>query len=31
MGQPGDLVVVLCGIKPRDTWQQISEFSSRLA
>jgi cyanophycin synthetase len=25
MGRPGDLVVIMCGIKPRENWQQISE------
>lgn len=26
MGQPGDLVVVMCGIRPQENWRQISEF-----
>ncbi len=29
MGQPGDLVVIMCGIKPKENWQQISEYGRR--
>lgn len=29
LGRPGDLVAILCGIRPGDTWQQISEFCGR--
>jgi len=30
MGQPGDLVVIMCGIRPQENWQQICEFGRRL-
>jgi cyanophycin synthetase len=29
MASRGDLVVILCGIRPQAIWQQVTEFSSR--
>jgi len=29
MGRPGDFVAMLCGIRPRDTWQMISDFAAQ--
>lgn len=30
MGRPGDLVVIMCGIRPQENWQQISDFGDVL-